>query len=155
MDMDKYLIYPVYCQGENKMVTFNKKAEQNNKDHNKKESKKEETNTSFTNPLQQIFASNDTNQRTLIDAEKIIESWLSKKHLRMKTSLSQNQINSIASLETMAKQFHLTPLRNLIFNFIMYMISKESESATQLVNILQSKGLLDSNELATLSKFTK
>jgi hypothetical protein len=37
----------------------------------------------------------------------------------------------------------------------MLMISKESASANQLVNILQSRGLLEQNDVDLLSKFSK
>lgn len=109
-----------------------------------------------TNPITQLFNTGNANQQqTLIEAQKLTREWLSKKHLNMKTNLNQNQINSICILMTMAKQFNIKPLKELIFNFIMYMISKESQSAKQLVDILQSKGLLDSGEMGVLSKFTK
>lgn len=122
-------------------------------------SKKQEQTTKQpdnTNPVSQLFNLGSTNeQQTLIEAQKLTREWLSKKHLNMKTNLNQNQINSICILMTMAKQFNIKPLKDLIFNFIMYMISKESQSAKQLVDILQSKGLLDSSQSDILSKFTK
>lgn len=128
----------------------------NKKENNVKVKANDKPNEGFTNPITQLFASSGANNtQNLIDAQKIIGTWLSKKHLNMKTNLNQNQINSICILMTMAHQFKIKPLKDLILNFIMYMISKESQSAQQLVNILQSKGLLDSNELDALSKFTK
>jgi hypothetical protein len=124
---------------------------------NKEPSTKETgVNTGYTNPINQLFAgggSNNTQQ--LIDAQKIITTWLSKKHLNMKTNLDQNQINSICTLMTMAHQFKIKYLHELITNFLMYMISKGSQSAEQLVNILQSKGLLDSSEIKNMGQFIK
>jgi len=132
-------------------IVINRKQKTESKQENKPEQ-----NTGFTNPLTQLFAGGGANNtQNLIDAQKIISTWLSKKHLNMKTNLNQNQINSICILMTMSKQFKIKPLNELIMNFIMYMISKESQSATQLVDILQSKGLLDSNDLNSISKFTK
>jgi hypothetical protein len=120
------------------------------------DNKSSDINTGFTNPISQIFAGSGVNNtQQLIEAQKLTREWLSPKHLNMKTNLNQNQINSICILMTMAKQFKIKPLHDLVMNFIMYMISKESESAKQLVDILQSKGLLDSSELSNLSKFTK
>jgi len=110
---------------------------------------------SFTNPLTNLFSMNSTDNRTITDSEKLIETWLSKKHLFMKTNLSQNQINQICILMSLAKQFKIKPLKDLIFNFLMLMISKESASANQLVNILQSRGLLEQNDVDLLSKFSK
>jgi cell division inhibitor SulA len=124
-----------------------KKSEKNTKD---------ESNMDFTNPISQLFNTGNANQQqSIIDAQKLTREWLSKKHLNMKTNLNQNQINSICILMTMAKQFKIMPLKNLILNFIMYMISKESQSAKQLVDILQSRGLLDTSEAEIFSKFTK
>lgn len=109
----------------------------------------------FTNPLGNLIAMNSSDNRNMIDTQKVIQEWLSKKHLFMKTNLSQNQINQICILMSLAKQFKIKPLNDLIFNFLMLMISKESASANQLVSILQSRGLLDQSETDLLSKFSK
>jgi len=122
----------------------------------KSKDKNQEKKESFTNPIAQLFnTGNANNQQSLIEAQKLTREWLSKKHLNMKTNLNQNQINSICILMTMAKQFKIKPLKELLLNFIMYMISKDSQSAKQLVDILQSKGLLDTNDMSALSKFTR
>jgi tRNA(Phe) wybutosine-synthesizing methylase Tyw3 len=126
----------------------------------KKEAKQDnQKGNSFTNPVAQIFGMGGggalTQDRTLIDGQKLINEWLSKKHLFMKTNLNQNQINSIAILYGLGKQFRIKPLLDLLNGFIMFMISKDSQSATQLVNILQSRGFIDSNELDAITKFSK
>lgn len=118
------------------------------------ESQKQNT---FSNPIMQILGGSgaSNNDRNLIDGQKLINEWLSKKHLYMKTNLNQNQINSIAILYSLAKQFRIKPLLDLINGFIMFMISKESASATQLVNILQSRGLIDDKGIDAITKFSK
>jgi hypothetical protein len=109
----------------------------------------------FTNPLGNLIAMNSQDNRNMIDTERVIQEWLSKKHLFMKTNLNQNQINQICILMSLAKQFKIKPLSDLIFNFLMLMISKDSASATQLVNILQARGLLDTTQTDMLTKFSK
>lgn len=115
-----------------------------------------EQNSELTNPIQTIFSpqfQGATNPIT--DSERLINAWLNKKHLNMKTTLSQNQINSICILMSLARQFKISPLKNLLNNFIMYMISKESESAKQLVSILESRGTMDQSDIDAISKFSK
>jgi len=119
------------------------------------ESKKEEK-PMFTNPLSQIFSpGSDASPITPIDAQKIINEWLSKDHIHMKTNLTQNQVNSICILASLGKQFKIKPLNDLIYNFITYMISKDEGSAKQLVNILSSRGLIDAKDFDLVSKFSK
>jgi len=114
-------------------------------------------NLDFTNPITQIFSpmGGGASQTQITDGEKLINAWLNKDLVHMKTNLSQNQINSICILQSLAVQFKIRPLKDLIENFITYMISKDQGSATQLVNILQSRGLLDNSSLETIQKFSK
>jgi len=124
-----------------------------------KEEPKQPQGNSFTNPVAQIFGMGSgsalSQERNIIDAQKLINEWLSKKHLFMKTNLNQNQINSITILYGLAKQFRIKPLLDLLNGFIMFMISKDSDSAKQLVNILQSRGFIDGKEFDAISKFSK
>jgi hypothetical protein len=123
----------------------------------KEKAEENQKQNTFSNPIMQILGGSGggNNDRNLIDGQKLINEWLSKKHLYMKTNLNQNQINSIAILYSLAKQFHIKPLLDLINGFIMFMISKESASATQLVNILQSRGLIDDKGIDAITKFSK
>lgn len=123
----------------------------------KEKAEENQKQNTFSNPIMQILGGRGggNNDRNLIDGQKLINEWLSKKHLYMKTNLNQNQINSIAILYSLAKQFHIKPLLDLINGFIMFMISKESASATQLVNILQSRGLIDDKGIDAITKFSK
>jgi hypothetical protein len=125
---------------------------------NKESNEAKPQGNSFTNPVAQIFGMGGGaigQDRNLIDGQKLINEWLSKKHLFMKTNLNQNQINSITILYGLAKQFRIKPLLDLLNGFIMFMISKDSQSASQLVNILQSRGLIDSKDMDAISKFSK
>lgn len=123
----------------------------------KEKAEENQKQNTFSNPIMQILGGSGggNNDRNLIDGQKLINEWLSKKHLYMKTNLNQNQINSIAILYSLAKQFKIKPLLDLINGFIMFMISKESASATQLVNILQSRGLIDDKGIDAITKFSK
>lgn len=127
--------------------------------HREKKEEAKPQGNSFTNPVAQIFGMGGSGalgqDRNLIDGQKLINEWLSKKHLFMKTNLNQNQINSITILYGLAKQFRIKPLLDLLNGFIMFMISKDSQSATQLVNILQSRGLIDGKDLDAITKFSK
>lgn len=122
----------------------------------KKESNEKDKGPSFTNPLSQIFSPNIGGNTNIVnDSEKMIKEWLSPENVKMKTNLSQNQINCICVLQSLADQFEIQPLKDLIFNFISYMISKNADSAKQLVNILQNKGLISDDQVALLEKFSK
>jgi hypothetical protein len=109
----------------------------------------------FTNPLEMIFSGGNHQQRQITDSEKFLETWLSRKHLPMKTCLTQDQVNGITILASLAAQFKIKPLKNLLMNFIMYMISKDAQSANQLVSIFQAKGLIDEKEMDMISKFAR
>lgn len=123
----------------------------------KKEEKEEQKDAPmFTNPISQIFSpGNDASPVTQIDAQKLINEWLSKQHINMKTNLTQNQVNSICILASLGKQFKIKPLNDLIHNFLMFMISKDNKSAEQLVQILANRGLIDKSDFDLVSKFSK
>jgi len=121
---------------------------------NKKEDVK--LTSEFTNPISNLIMPSGGSSGTVItDSEKLISTWLSEDLLPMKTNLDQNQINSICILKSLATQFKIKPLNDLIFNYIMFMISKGSQSANQLVDILQGRGLMDKDEMNLISRFSK
>jgi hypothetical protein len=122
----------------------------------KNQNEEKESKPVFTNPISQIFSpGNDASPVTQIDAQKLINEWLSKQHINMKTNLSQNQVNSICILASLGKQFKIKPLNDLIHNYLMFMISKDNKSAEQLVQILANRGLLDKADFDLVSKFSK
>lgn len=121
----------------------------------KKEKQEQKEQPSFSNPLEMIFSGQQTNQRQITDSEKFLETWLSKKHIPTKTCLTQDQVNGVTILASLAAQFKIRPLKHLLMNFLMYMISKDSQSAKQLVSIFQSKGLIDQRDIDLVSKFSK
>lgn len=121
----------------------------------KTETPKAKTDGNFTDPLQLIFQGGRTNQRQITDSEKFLESWLSRRHIPTKTCLTQDQVNGVTILASLAAQYKIKPLKNLLMNFLMYMISKDAQSANQLVSIFQAKGLIDSQELDAITKFAK
>jgi hypothetical protein len=125
---------------------FRKKPKENETQNNKPE---------FTNPLGNLISMNSSDNRNMIDGQRMIQEWLSAKHITRKTNLSQNQINQICILMSLAKQFKIHPLKDLIMNFLTLMISKESASANQLVAILQSRGLMEKSDLDLIGKFSK
>jgi hypothetical protein len=134
------------------MLGMNKKQDKPNIEQPKPDANK----PMFSNPISQIFSpGNDATPVIPIDAQKIINEWLSKAHINMKTNLSQNQVNSICILASLGKQFKIKPLNDLIKNFLMFMISKDNESAKQLVNILSSRGLIDGKDFDLISKYSK
>jgi len=117
-----------------------------------KETKKESP--GFTNPIQAIFTPQQ-GQNPITDSERLINAWLDEKKLHMKTTLTQNQVNSVTILYSLAVQFNIVPLKDLLDNFIKFMISKDSASAKQLVSILESRGLMDQSDVQAISKFAK
>jgi len=120
-----------------------------------KEEDKNKPQATFTNPLNGLISVSSTDNRDFDNTNMLIGEWLHRKHLLMKTNLNQNQINQICILLSLANQFKIKPLKDLIMNFLMLMISKDSASATQLVNILQSRGLLEKEDMDYISKFSK
>lgn len=88
------------------------------------------------------------------DVAKIINEWLSKKHIHLKTELNQNQIYAVTVLMTLAKQYNIKPLKKLVNNFLMYMLSKSRKSSSELVDILKHRVSDDEDSgLGYLSKF--
>ena len=122
----------------------------------KKEEGVKPTVPNMQNPLSLIFGGGGQGgQSHVTDSEKLIRAWLDKNLIHMKTNLSQNQINSITILMSLANQFHIQPLKDLLINHLTYMISKDSASAKQLVNILQNRGMLDEKDMEVLGRFAR
>jgi len=120
----------------------------------KKEEKKGSQDPEFKNPIKQVF-SPGVDLNPITDSERLINAWLDKEKIHMKTSLSQNQVNSISILMSLADQWKVEPLEHLLLQFITYSISKDSNSAKQLVDILQNKGIIGSQDIDAINKFSR
>jgi len=120
----------------------------------KKEEKKVSQDPEFKNPIKQVF-SPGVDLNPITDSERLINAWLDKEKIHMKTSLSQNQVNSISILMSLADQWKVEPLEHLLLQFITYSISKDSNSAKQLVDILQNKGIIGSQDIDAINKFSR
>jgi hypothetical protein len=109
------------------------------------------------NILDKVILKRESDEPDEVDKEdvaKIIKEWLSKNHIHLKTELNQNQIYAVTVLMTLAKQYNIKPLKKLVNNFLMYMLSKGRKSSSELVDILKSRTAeLDDNGLGNLAKF--
>lgn len=108
----------------------------------------------FKNPIKSV-ASPGLDLNPITDSERLINAWLDREKIHMKTSLSQNQVNSISILMSLADQWKVEPLKHLLLEFITYSISKDSNSAKQLVDILQNRGILNSQDVDAINKFSR
>lgn len=106
------------------------------------------------NPIDVFVDENTSDELGKEDFSKIIDKWLSKKYVHLKTELNQNQIYAVTILISLAKQYNIKPLKQLINNFLTYMLSKGRKSASELVDILKGE-LSDGDETAlkNISKF--
>lgn len=121
----------------------------------KKEKEKiQEEGSEFKDPIKSVFSPGE-GLNPITDSEKLINAWLDSEKIHMKTSLSQNQVNSISILMSLSKQWEVEPLKNLLINFLTYSISKDSNSAKQLVDILQSRGILNPKDVDAINKFSR
>lgn len=119
-------------------------VEKNNKGEKFKEEK---------NILEKIFFENKNEESQSYDRDKLTREWLAQKYIKTKTEYNQSQIYAITTLETLANQFFIKPLKELINNFRMNQLSKNRGTAKELVNIFKNNEQSDDTNIRRWSKF--
>lgn len=119
-----------------------------------KENEKGEKFKAEKNVLEKIFFENN-NQDTsnTYDRDKLTREWLAQKYIKTKTEYNQSQIYAITTLETLANQFFIKPLKQLINNFRMNQLSKNRGTAKELVNIFKNNEPSGDENIRKWSKF--
>ena len=112
------------------------------------------------NPLDSLFLKSSKNEenenKKVEDIRKIIEEWLSKKHINSKTRLTKNQVIAISILKTIADRYHIKPLQLLLQNYQTFKLSEDGESSKELVEILKERSPereTDDNIITTVGRF--
>lgn len=120
-------------------------------------------NIEHENPIDKLFlktknkdSDNDSESKKIEDIRKIIEEWLSQKHIDSKTRLTKNQVIAISILKTLADRYHIRPLQLLLKNYQTFKLSEDGESSKELVEILKERmpeKEQDDNIITTVGRF--
>ena len=105
------------------------------------------------NILEKIFFESNNQESPSYDRDKLTKEWLAQKYIKTKTEYNQSQIYAITTLETLANQFFIKPLKELINNFRMNQLSKNRGTAKELVNIFKNNEPSDDSNMRRWSKF--
>ena len=100
-----------------------------------------------------FFESKNQGEENTYDRDKLTREWLAKKYIKTKTEYNQSQIYAITTLETLANQFFIKPLKELINNFRMNQLSKNRGTAKELVNIFKNNEPSDDGNMKRYMKF--
>lgn len=119
-----------------------------------KENEKGEKFKAEKNILEKIFFENKNEDTSnTYDRDKLTREWLAQKYIKTKTEYNQSQIYAITTLETLANQFFIKPLKQLINNFRMNQLSKNRGTAKELVNIFKNNEPSDDSNMKRYMKF--
>lgn len=88
------------------------------------------------------------------NVSKIIEEWLSPKHINAKTRFTKEQVVAVAILQSLANTYHIRTLDRFLKEFRVGKLSEDGQSSKELENILKSRIIEeDTSHLKSLTKF--
>jgi len=105
------------------------------------------------NILEKIFFESNNQESPSYDRDKLTKEWLAQKYIKTKTEYNQSQIYAITTLETLANQFFIKPLKELINNLRMNQLNKNRSTAKELVNIFKNNEPSNDENIRKWSKF--
>lgn len=117
----------------------------------KQENEKEREKISNENILEKIFFKQNSVQES--DRDKLTREWLSKKYDKRKTEFNQSQIYAVTTLESLANQWFIKPLKWLLNNFRINQLSKNRGTAKELVNIFKNNDSMEDMNLRRWGRF--
>ena len=110
------------------------------------------------NIVDRIFGSpQETMRAEMSEAENvslIIEKWLDKKFVKLKTRLTPRQVNAISILQSLADTYQIKTLDRFLMEFRTSKLSENSKSSEELENILKARvPNPDTTNIEKLSRF--
>lgn len=120
----------------------------------KEKNKEMEIEPEAKNLVESIFLGDGQNTNDT-DRDKVVKEWLDDKYIETKTEYNQNQVYAITVLETLANQWNITPLKNIIKNFRKNQLSKGRGTSNELVDILKNRDSSENSVVKRWGEFLK
>jgi len=122
----------------------------------KKQRKKNKPDKKTGSIIDEVFAPSrqQQNEAEKEDVSKIINEWLSTKHIDKKTRYTPNQVVAVSILQSLADTYKIKTLQRFLKAFKMAKLSEGGKSSEELENILKDRfHVEDDMGLKKLGKF--